>query len=222
MDTPEVDSYEESEAVKLAHPEWWNSPVGREVLDEPKEPEVPDGTYFSTIGEVGRAAAATMDARLAPGEPKEPEAAENAESLGDFVASGGTVMARREFGGSRVDMGAVERIADPDAWTADTLLAHHDKLSQASRALMALKNHDYAGHLGLSPFANFQTSEALGVVSTEQGIMVRLLDKIKRLCTFLEAGEFKVKDEKLDDTVQDAINYLVILSGYLAEKAARG
>jgi len=138
------------------------------------------------------------------------------------IPQGAEVVARYEPGPVMVDPQALDEInfGEPTgAWNAFDLLAHHKALAAAAYALMEKKNHDYAGHRGLSPFANFETSEALGVVKTEQGIMVRLLDKVKRICTFLEAGEFKVEDEKLDDTVLDLINYTVILSGFLAQKA---
>jgi hypothetical protein len=86
---------------------------------------------------------------------------------------------------------------------------------------MQKKNHDYAGKRGTEPFANFTRAEAMGITSTEKGMMVRLLDKMSRLSSFIESGQFKVEDEKLKDTIIDMINYSVLLYAYLDEKNSK-
>lgn len=73
------------------------------------------------------------------------------------------------------------------------------------------KNHDYGGSNN-DPFANFRNSTIAGV-SVERGILVRLMDKMSRISTLLDK-EAKVKDEAVDDTIDDAINYLAILKSY--------
>jgi hypothetical protein len=87
---------------------------------------------------------------------------------------------------------------------------------------MQKKNHDYSGRSGSEPFANFTRSEAMGITTTERGILVRLLDKVSRLSTFTEAGVFKVEDEKLEDTIIDLINYSVLFYGYIQQKKESG
>ena len=79
-----------------------------------------------------------------------------------------------------------------------------------------LKNHDYSGaEDDRDPFLNFKTVEYLGMgVTTEQGFMVRLADKLRRLSGFVKTGKFKVSDESFRDTVMDAINYLCLLAAY--------
>lgn len=73
------------------------------------------------------------------------------------------------------------------------------------------KNHDYGGSNN-DPFANFRNSTIAGV-SVERGILVRLMDKMSRISTLLDK-EAMVIDEAVDDTIDDAINYLAILKSY--------
>lgn len=77
----------------------------------------------------------------------------------------------------------------------------HTQLCQSALALMMKKNQDYACESDL--FRNFRYFGSLGV-------LVRLSDKLARLRTFEERDTFSVTDESLRDTIQDAINYLVI------------
>jgi len=100
----------------------------------------------------------------------------------------------------------------------EDLLQHHTNLVVQAYAVMAKKNHDYAGAEGDTPFRNFTRIENFGVCSTERGILVRMIDKMSRLSTYLEGSEFQVSDETFDDTIIDLINYCVILSGYCKQE----
>ena len=100
----------------------------------------------------------------------------------------------------------------------EQLLKHHDFLSDAAKQLMKKKNHDYAGAKGDKPFANFERTEAMGVCTTEQGFLVRVIDKVSRLSTFVTAGELKVENEGYHDAIVDIINYMVLLDAYLTDK----
>ena len=102
--------------------------------------------------------------------------------------------------------------------TRDELLKHHETLCNEARELMKSKNHDYAGEGGMEPFANFTRTEAMGVCSTEQGFLVRVVDKVSRLSTFTSAGKLEVEGEGFHDSVVDIINYMVLFSGYLKDK----
>lgn len=73
------------------------------------------------------------------------------------------------------------------------------------------KNHDYGGSNN-DPYANFRNSTIAGV-SVERGILVRLMDKMSRISTLLDK-QAMVIDEAVDDTIDDAINYLAILKSY--------
>jgi hypothetical protein len=73
------------------------------------------------------------------------------------------------------------------------------------------KNHDYGG-IKEDPFANFKNSTMAGV-SVERGILVRLADKMSRISTLLDRDP-RVVEESVNDTLNDAINYLAILKAY--------
>ena len=100
----------------------------------------------------------------------------------------------------------------------EQLLKHHQDMCNRARDIMKQKNHDYAGQGGGQPFANFERTEAMGVCSTEQGFLVRVVDKVSRLSTFCQAGQLKVDNESYEDAILDIINYMVLFSGYLQEK----
>ena len=87
---------------------------------------------------------------------------------------------------------------------------------------MERKNRDYAGDGGNTPFANFEVCEFVGLCSTEEGIVVRMLDKMRRLATLVKPGAApSVLDESIQDTLQDLINYCVILEAWLRERTER-
>jgi len=75
------------------------------------------------------------------------------------------------------------------------------------------KNADYTG-ASKDPFANFKSVEVLGI-KTEQGFLTRMMDKMKRISSFVEKGELLVKDESVTDTLQDLANYSCLLAGYI-------
>ncbi len=103
--------------------------------------------------------------------------------------------------------------------TTPELLQFHESFCGEARALMQKKNHDYAGADGDTPFANFEASEKLRVCSTEAGMLVRMLDKFMRLSTFLNAGKLMVAGEGAHDSLQDIVNYSILLAARLEEKA---
>lgn len=91
--------------------------------------------------------------------------------------------------------------------TREELFELHRFMSDKALDLMKLKNHDYSkGH----PLGNFYVCESLQICSAEGGIIVRLSDKLSRLVSILEKGS-KVKDESIEDTIVDIINYAVLL-----------
>lgn len=75
------------------------------------------------------------------------------------------------------------------------------------------KNADYTGQND-DPFANFKAVEVLGI-ATEQGFLTRMMDKMKRIASFVEQGELQVKEESVLDTLQDLANYSCLLAGYI-------
>ena len=93
-------------------------------------------------------------------------------------------------------------------YTKADLLSLHDRISHEARVLMQAKNDDYAH--GDDAFRNFRRHGALGV-------LVRLGDKLARLDSFEERGEFSVKGEDVEDTVKDIVNYAIIYLGLKLE-----
>lgn len=88
------------------------------------------------------------------------------------------------------------------------LQAFHQQICDAAYSLMGGKNADYAEDH--TPLANFELCETLGVGTTQQGIFVRLCDKIARLSKVAGGGTLTLKDESSEDDVKDAINYLIL------------
>lgn len=81
--------------------------------------------------------------------------------------------------------------------------------------LLQKKNSDYSGQA--DPFKNFNLCEAMGLVSVERGLLVRMLDKIGRISTLIKNNSPQVQ-ESIEDTLIDLINYSAILITYLKTK----
>ena len=103
----------------------------------------------------------------------------------------------------------------------DELIKYHEKICEEARELMRAKNHDYAGENTSNPWMNFERSELMGLCKTEQAFMVRILDKISRLITFIDAGQLAVKGEGVHDSIVDIINYMVLFSACCKEKEGK-
>lgn len=83
-----------------------------------------------------------------------------------------------------------------------------------ARALMKKKNHDYAGVE--DPFANFRMCQNLNLCTTLTGMLVRLCDKMSRFENLaIKKLEQKVKDESIEDTRIDIINYGVLIIEFI-------
>lgn len=87
---------------------------------------------------------------------------------------------------------------------------------QSCLATLDRKNADYA-HDAEDALRNFKAVEFFKLTNMPTGVAVRLCDKFMRICNLLSA-EAQVKDEKVTDTIDDAINYLVILKASLFER----
>lgn len=81
--------------------------------------------------------------------------------------------------------------------------------------MVKIKNNDYSGEKAVDPFTNFRKSEAIGV-RTEKGILVRMMDKMSRISNLIDQ-DAQVKSEKIEDTLEDLINYAAILKSYLKQ-----
>lgn len=78
--------------------------------------------------------------------------------------------------------------------------------------IATVKTKDYATIE--DPYSNFKKSKIVANVEVENGILVRFGDKLSRILNLLNK-EADVKDETIEDTINDAINYLAILKSYI-------
>tara|TARA_Y100000310_G_scaffold175913_2_gene176065 strand:- start:6457 stop:6975 length:519 start_codon:yes stop_codon:yes gene_type:complete len=93
----------------------------------------------------------------------------------------------------------------------------HQEVCSAARATMVQKNHDYTSG-SQDPFANFRNSSKFGVHPV-LGIMIRMDDKMMRVKTWIEnKGKLKVNDESVLDSIDDNINYLILMRGMIVDE----
>ncbi len=102
------------------------------------------------------------------------------------------------------------------AATIDELLALHQETCEKARAIMRAKNYDYTSG-SIDPYANFRSSEVLGVPA-ELGVLVRVMDKLKRIQTFVTKGDLEVKSESVDDAISDIVNYMILVQGLIKSR----
>ena len=82
------------------------------------------------------------------------------------------------------------------------------------------KNNDYSQDD--DALSNFYQVEKYLDITAEQGVMVRLIDKIERARNLATGKEQKVKDESLIDTWLDTVAYLVIMNILIINKKEGG
>jgi hypothetical protein len=93
--------------------------------------------------------------------------------------------------------------------TKEELLEKHDEITKKARETLTDKNDDYTG--SADALANFKRYKHMGVCDKETGILSRIVDKVSRLSSLVDQ-ERSVEDETFEDTVEDLINYSIILS----------
>ena len=97
-----------------------------------------------------------------------------------------------------------------------------DKLDTVATA----KGHDYSGAKG-DTFKNIRMCETILSIPPEIGVLLRLNDKFSRLGNLIVSewrcgDQAAVKDESVEDTVLDAINYLSFVLALRAERKNHG
>lgn len=96
--------------------------------------------------------------------------------------------------------------------TVNPLLEDMEATFEKCLGIAKRKNADYGGSI-IDPYKNFMGSLLVGV-DPERAILVRITDKLSRVGTLL-SQEAQVKDESIEDTIDDAINYFAILKSYI-------
>lgn len=99
--------------------------------------------------------------------------------------------------------------------TSKELIEFHRQFCETMNKTTAAKNADYAD--GENAFSNFTRVELLGIATTEQGFLTRMVDKLCRIANLVKQPA-QVKDESITDTLMDLANYAIILAAYLSEK----
>jgi len=92
------------------------------------------------------------------------------------------------------------------------VIPHYDKIVSRAKKICEAKNKDYAKES--DPFLNFRLSEVMKVCSLEEAVLVRILDKTARVANLIHKHN-DVKDESVEDTILDLINYWIILASYM-------
>lgn len=98
-------------------------------------------------------------------------------------------------------------------------MAYHLACCTKMHEITKKKNNDYTGSTD-DPFFNFTRIESVGIASTEQGFLTRMMDKVSRLITFSQKGVLLVEDESIEDTLLDLSNYCILMAGYIKSKKA--
>lgn len=96
-------------------------------------------------------------------------------------------------------------------------LQEFKRLTETMYETTKAKNSDYTGGNN-DAFKNFTMVEVLGVASTEQGFVTRMVDKIMRISGFVKNGALKVRDEKVEDTLMDLAVYCLLMICYLRDQ----
>ena len=98
------------------------------------------------------------------------------------------------------------------------LLKLHDDTCKACRVIMQKKNSDYTGGKGATdPFSYFNASKILDIHPV-QGLLLRVIDKIKRIYSFTNDSELSVPNETVEDACDDIVNYAILAKAMLLEE----
>lgn len=84
--------------------------------------------------------------------------------------------------------------------------------------LIEKKNSDYTGG-SQDALANFKLCEEIGLGKAEHGVLIRMMDKVQRIKSFLAKGSLEVANESAQDAARDIIGYSLALLAMLEDKA---
>lgn len=97
---------------------------------------------------------------------------------------------------------------EPNVITTKDIKVFQDRIFEKCQKLFIAKGNDYSG-MSKDTFANLRLASHIGMVECDaHSAIIRGLDKIMRLYNLTDPRlEQKVKDESLEDTLADLINY---------------
>lgn len=102
--------------------------------------------------------------------------------------------------------------------TGNEFIEFHTEVVKKMNDICRVKNQDYSGSPDKGAFNNFMIVEKMGITSTEQGFLTRMMDKMMRISNIVQSGQAHVKDESVEDTLFDLANYAILMAGYLRSK----
>jgi hypothetical protein len=80
------------------------------------------------------------------------------------------------------------------------------EIIEECKKIAEAKNKDYTGNK--DPLYNLKYIENFGIPSWA-GILARITDKWTRFETLVKNNDVAIKDENIEDTIKDMINYLI-------------
>ena len=98
--------------------------------------------------------------------------------------------------------------------TRERLFALHTEITTLALEIMKDKNRDYSP--SSDPLANFRDSRFLDI-HPYNALLLRCLDKFRRIRTFTDTGRLHVKNEPVQDAIRDVINYMVLLAAMVED-----
>lgn len=101
--------------------------------------------------------------------------------------------------------------SDPNLTPFEKLMGLNRLTQDAGTEVMQGKNHDYTSG-SVDPYQNFRSSTIVGV-DPRAGILIRVLDKVARISTFLAKGKLEVAEEGFIDSVVDIRVYMTLILG---------
>lgn len=124
------------------------------------------------------------------------------------------------FSGSPLPLGKGGRgnKETPVPFSKQDLFNLHDEICRDAKAIMLLKNQDYANG---DTFGNLRMASAIGI-DPVLGILLRCMDKLARVRSFVESGSLVVKDESVRDSLVDIVNYAILAAGMIQERQLKG
>jgi|TARA_R110000824_G_scaffold324106_1_gene511080 hypothetical protein len=100
----------------------------------------------------------------------------------------------------------------------DKLKKIHQDTTTTCLDIMVKKNSDYTGGKGASDvFANFNASVFIDVHPVS-GLLMRLMDKVQRVRSFVNDSELQVANESVEDAFDDIVNYAILGKAMLIEE----